>query len=100
MINHVVLFKLKEFPTEEEKLAILCQFKDKLLALRSVITELKYMEVGTHYLLKSSSFDLCLISHFETVEDLEKYKVHPEHVKLLDFITSVTTDRAAIDFEF
>jgi hypothetical protein len=100
MINHVVLFKLKEFASEEEKQKVLIEFKSKLLALKGVINELKYIEVGTHYSLQSPSFDLCLISHFESVDDLEVYKVHPEHVKVGDFVKMVTTDRAAVDFEF
>lgn len=100
MINHVVLFKLKEFASEEEKQKVLIEIKNKLLALKGVINELKYIEVGTHYSLKSPSFDLCLISHFESVDDLEAYKVHPEHVKVGDLIKTVTTDRAAVDFVF
>lgn len=100
MINHVVLFKLREFETIEEKRATLEEFRVKLLALKNTIAELKFIEVGKHYHLNSPSFDLCLITHFNSVDDLEKYKVHPEHLKVADFVKKMTTDRAAVDFEF
>jgi len=100
MINHVVLFKMKAFDTEQEKQKTLYEFKSKLLALKSVIDELKYIEVGTHHLLNSPSFDLCLISHFDSIDDLKAYQVHPEHVKVGEFVKANTIDRAAVDFEF
>lgn len=100
MINHVVLFKLKEFPSEEAKNEVLNQFKSKLLALKECIAELKFIEVGLHYALQSPSYDLCLITHFETLADLELYKFHPEHLKVVEFVKEVTVERAAVDFEF
>ena len=100
MINHVVLFKLKDFTSETEKQEVLKEFRTKLLALKNQIKEVKYMEVGTHYVLNSPSYDLCLISHFESIDDLEKYKVHPDHLVVVDFVKAVTVERAAVDFEF
>jgi len=100
MINHVVLFKLIEFETPEEKQIVLDEFKSKLEALKNEITELKFIEVGIHHDINSPSFDLCLISHFESIDDLESYKIHPEHVKVADFVKKVTSHRAAVDFEF
>jgi len=100
MINHVVLFKLKAFDTFQEKQLALDQFKAKLMALKNHIPELKYIEVGKHYTVDSPSFDLCLISHFETLADLEAYKIHPEHVKVTDFVKQIAVDRAAVDYEF
>jgi hypothetical protein len=100
MINHVVLFKLKEFETEKDKELVLEEFKSKLLALKQIIDELKYIEVGTHYSTQSPSFDICLISHFNSLDDLEKYKIHPEHLKVVDYVKQVAIDRAAVDYEF
>lgn len=100
MINHVVLFKFKEFETPALKQEALNQFESKLLALKNVIPELKYIEVGKHYQLNSPSFDLCLITHFENADDLETYRVHPEHKKVIDFAAQVVADRAAVDYKF
>ena len=100
MISHVVLFKLKEYGNQEKKAEVLEEFKGKLLNLKNHITELKYIEVGKNYLIDSPSFDLCLITHFDSVSDLDVYRVHPEHLKVFDFVKEVTVERAAVDFEF
>ena len=100
MINHVVLFKLKEYSSAEEKKEVLNQLEAKLLALKEYIPELKYVEVGKHYLIDSPSYDLSLITHFESIADLDVYRVHPEHLKVVDFVKEVTVERAAVDYEF
>lgn len=99
MINHVVLFKLKAYPAEE-KIQIIEKFKSMLLGLKEKIDELKHIEVGENYELDSKSFDLALITHFESVEDLDVYRVHPEHMKVVAYVGEVTEARAAVDFNF
>lgn len=99
MINHVVLFKLKEFPLEEKQ-QVISKLKSMLLALKGKINELKYIEVGENYELGAKSFDVALISHFETVEDLDVYRVHPEHQKVIAYTGEVVEARAAVDFRF
>lgn len=100
MINHVVLFKLKEYANPKEKEQALESFKSKLLALKNYIPELKHIEVGRHHELDAPSYDLCLISHFDSLADLDVYRVHPEHLKVVDFVKEITLERAAVDFEF
>lgn len=100
MINHVVLFKFKSYDRPEEKLAVMNEFKSKLLALEEKITELKYITVGFNYKLDAASFDICLQTHFESLGDLDIYRVHPEHVKVVEFVADHITDRAAVDYPF
>ncbi len=97
MITHVVLFKLKEYQ-EEEKKEILSKLKSSLEALTGKIKELKQMEVGLNYELESKSYDLCLITRFETLADLDVYRVHPEHLKVFEIIKESTVARAAVDY--
>lgn len=99
MINHVVLFKLKDY-ADDEKVKVLAELKEKLLALKEKIDVLKYIEVGENYELDSKSYDLALLSHFESVEDLDAYRVHPEHKKVVARIGETTVSRAAVDFNF
>ena len=63
MINHIVLFKLKDY-SESEKPGIIAEMKSLLEGLKGKIDELKYIEVGVNYELNSKSYDLVLISHF------------------------------------
>ncbi len=99
MINHVVLFKLKGYP-EAEKEAVLRKIKEELESLKDKIEQVKYLEVGLNYELNAKSYDVCLISHFESVSDLDIYRVHPDHLKVVELVQETTVERAAVDFEF
>ena len=100
MINHVVLFKLKKYDSESEKQDIIGVIEDALLGLKSKITELKHVEVGVNYELSAKSYDICLITHFETIEQLDAYRIHPEHIEVAELIGQHAVERAAVDFEF
>lgn len=100
MINHVVLFKLKEFESETAKTEAVLEIKNALLGLNGKIAELKYIEVGNNFELAAKSFDICLITHFESLDGLNVYATHPEHLKVVDVVRKYAIDRAAVDFEF
>ncbi len=99
MINHIVLFKLKEYPIEQ-KPAIIAEMKSLLEGLNGKIGELKFIEVGVNYELETKSYDLALITHFDSIGDLDKYRVHPEHKKVIARFAEFNLDRAAVDYEF
>ena len=99
MINHVVLLKLNEYP-EEEKKKVIAELKSLLEALKDKIEVLKFIQVGVNYQLKSRSFDIALITHFDNLEDLDTYRDHPEHIKVVEKIAVWASSRAAVDFEF
>ena len=100
MINHVVLFKLKKYDSESEKQSEISKIEEALLSLWGKINELKYIEVGVNYDLAAKSFDICLISHFESVDQLDAYRIHPEHLKVAKLIGQHAVERAAVDYEF
>lgn len=99
MINHIVLFKLKDYP-KEEKVQIVQELKSLLEGLKAKIDVVKYIEVGTNYELDAKSYDIALISHFESLEDLNVYRLHPEHLKVVERIKETTSERAAVDYRF
>lgn len=100
MINHVVLFKLKKYDSDSQKQTIIGSIEEALLSLSDKIKELKYIEVGVNYDLNAKSYDICLISHFNNLDDLETYRIHPEHVKVGELIGQHAVERAAVDYEF
>ena len=67
-------------------------------SLKNIIPEIAYMETGININPKNE-FDAILISEFKTMEDLEKYKNHPEHLKVSALCKSIRVDRQAIDYE-
>jgi hypothetical protein len=99
MINHVVLFKLKEYPAEE-KARVLNELKTMLEGLQEKIFEVKFIEVGLNKDLDSKNYDISLMSYFENEKDLDAYREHPEHLKVVDRIRETTVERAAVDYYF
>ena len=100
MIQHIVLFKLNEFENEDQKAVVRNKITHALLALKDKIEVLKFIQVGQNIELMTPSNDIGLITHFESLGDLEIYRVHPEHLKVVELIKSNTSGRAVIDFEF
>ena len=100
MINHIVLFKLKKYNSESEKQTEISRIEEALLGLKGKINELKYIEVGINYDLATHSHDICLITHFDSVDQLDVYRIHPEHLKVVELINQHVVERAAVDFEF
>jgi len=96
MIRHIVLFKMKEEQAgQAQKLA------QSLAALKEK-TDGYMLECETRMdiIHAKNSYDIVLNSVFRDVETLEKYRVHPEHVKVLVLIQSVCASTVKIDYDF
>ncbi|MBD3825017.1 MAG: Dabb family protein [Epsilonproteobacteria bacterium] len=94
MIVHIVMFKFKE----ENKAINIARVQAKLNRLEDLIPELKSMEVGINFTQSERAFDLSLYSTFESEEDLKAYAVHPEHLKVVEVIKSVTLESKVVDY--
>jgi len=96
MVTHIVFWQLKpeaEGHTKEENALII---KERLEALVGVIPGLRDMAIGRN--LNGGEYDLCLLSHFDSMEALQAYEQHPEHRKIRMFVSGVRTKRASVDF--
>ena len=99
MVKHIVLFKLKEFDTAEEKTRKISQIKMGLLNLKMLIKELHTIEVGINENTKEQ-YDIALTTTHRTMADLEAYAVHPDHQVVAKIIREVSESRACVDFTF
>lgn len=79
---------------------ILESTKKQLENLSNYISQLRHIEVGIQHKADDNSHDLCLITHFDNLTDLDAYAVHPEHLKVLTYIRENFEGRTAVDFEF
>ena len=98
MVKHVILWKLDEKLTEEEKSAVKSNAKRELEGLVGKVPGLISMniEIGR---LASSNADIMLDSTLESAEALEKYATHPEHVRVANtFVQPFTVQRLCLDF--
>lgn len=95
MIVHIVMFKFKD----EDKTSNIEKVKKELNLLIDKIDELHYMEVGVNFADEARAFDLSLYSTFESADDLKAYAIHPEHLKVVELIKSVTIESKVVDYE-
>ncbi len=95
MIVHIAMFKFKD----ESKESNIQEVVKRLNALLELIPELKSMEVGVNFTDSERAFDLSLYSTFDTKEELQAYAVHPEHLKVVELIKSVTLESKVVDYE-
>lgn len=76
MFTHIVLFKAKE-PTQEN----LEFLKKTFLSMEGNIKELKELEVGIDVVHSDRSFDIGIITRFDSKEDYLAYDVDEFHVE-------------------
>ena len=93
MIKHIVLFDFKE----ENRAENIDQAKEMLEGLMGKVSTLKSMEVGINFSDEARAMDLSIITEFDTREDLEAYAVHPEHLKVVEFIKGVVNSSKVSD---
>ena len=97
MVKHIILWKLKESFTDEEKAEARAEAKRRLEALNGKIDGMISLRVVTDR-LPTSNADMMLDSEFETVEALAGYQVNPLHLEAAGYVRSVVEARLCLDF--
>ncbi len=99
MVKHIILWKLDETKTDEEKAEIKKNMKLHLEGLVGKVPGLLEMKIHINP-LPSSNADVMLDSTLENAEALKGYAVHPEHVAVADtYVRPYTTERICMDYE-
>ncbi|WP_455673246.1 Dabb family protein [Phocaeicola sp.] len=99
MVKHIVLFKLKESLSQEEKLDVMNRFKAAIEALPAKINVIRHIFVGLN-INPDEQWDICLDSEFDTLEDVKFYATHPDHVAAAGILKDAKDGRACVDYEF
>ena len=95
MVRHVVLCKFRTSVSEE-------QCANAINALRTLgqsISEVREWSMGKQALPSSTAYDLAIVSSFENVEALERYRNHPDHIRTKNLLTEIA-DLAVVDYEY
>ncbi len=95
MVVHIVTFQFKE----ENKKANIIQAKQMLENLMGAVPTLRSIDVGVNFATEERAMDLSIITVFESKEGLNAYAVHPEHIKVVEFIKSVVEYSKVVDYE-
>lgn len=94
MITHIVFFKLKD--RSAESIAATAQV---LRDMEGKIDELRHLEVGIDVLHSERSYDIALVTKFDSLDALQAYNVHPVHKKVIEHMTSVREASVSVDYE-
>lgn len=95
MIKHIVMWKFKE--NERENMLL---FRERLLALKGKIPEIRAMEVGVNVNPSDRSYDAVLVSEFDSLDALRSYSENPLHVEVAEFCKTIRTGSVSVDYEF
>ena len=98
MVKHIVMFKLKETLSAEEKLVVMNDFKAAIEALPAKIDVIRKVFVGLT-INEAEQWDICLESEFDSLEDVKLYAAHPDHVAAAGILKDAKQDRACVDYE-
>ena len=93
MIRHIVMWKFREGTEEQRDL-----FLQGLSELYGVIPEIRKQEIHRSA-VPDSDYDAVLISDFDSLETLDRYKKDPRHQAVSGLCKSIRISRSAIDFE-
>ena len=96
MIVHVVMIRFRESP---EKEAILRRAKELIDALMGKVPSLRSMETGINFSPEERAMDLVLTATFDDRRGLEEYAVHPEHLKVIEWLKGVAEYSKVVDYE-
>lgn len=100
MVKHIILWKLRDDLSNEEKQRVKKDIKAGLEGLAGRIPGLLSIVVNVDGRLQSSNADVMLDSTFTDEAALKAYAVHPEHVAVADGkVRPYTCLRTCLDYE-
>jgi hypothetical protein len=94
MLTHVVLFRLKDRSAES-----VARAADVLRSLQGNVPNLRALEVGVNIVESDRAYDLALFTRFDSLAAMQEYQVHPNHVRVSDYMRSVMESAVSVDYE-
>ncbi|MGB4599774.1 MAG: Dabb family protein [Trichlorobacter sp.] len=95
MVTHIVFFKLAEQTTEK-----IAAVRDKLLSMEGKIAGLRRLEAGIDLVRSERSYDVALVTTFDSMADLQAYQIHPYHAgEVIPFMKANCSSIVAVDYE-
>ncbi|MGM9642518.1 MAG: Dabb family protein [Eubacteriales bacterium] len=101
MIRHIVMWKFLPGAGGKSREENIDEVKRRLYALyeSGKIEGLRRMEIGKDISGTDMSYDMVLLTEFDSVEALNNYKVYPDHVAISEFVKTVRQARVVVDHE-
>jgi quinol monooxygenase YgiN len=97
MIRHLVLWKLAA-ESREEKDIVIDELQARFAALVPQIEGTERLDIRADLGSTEGNWDVVLDSDYRDEAALDFYQAHPAHQEVVQYVKSVTTARACIDF--
>lgn len=98
MLVHIVMMRIKAQFSKSEKQIHLSKLEQLLEQLTLTVAEIESLEVGINISNKASAYDLVLTTKFADEDALDRYRVHPDHKTVLDYMADAVDDVAVVDY--
>ncbi|MRJ02250.1 MAG: Dabb family protein [Epsilonproteobacteria bacterium] len=92
MVRHIVFMRFPDFSLAQSA-------RERLLSMRGRVPVLREIEVGIDFSRSERSFDLALVTTFESREDLERYRTDPYHQEIVRWLKERGTETKVVDYE-
>ncbi len=97
MLVHIVSWRVNDIPGKRKE-EVIKQVKDTLEALPAKIDEIIDYEVGVNISSSPKAFDVILYSTFADEAALDRYRVHPEHKKVIELFKELMRETMVVDY--
>lgn len=95
MIDHLVLFTVKDDASAEDVEDLLSSIRD----LRGSVSNVIDLSVGEDFSGRGEPYTHGLFVRFQTADDLQAYMKHPEHQKVVEKLEATTEGRVVVDYD-
>jgi len=93
MIRHIVMFRIKD-----EYKADIPDIVEKFYGMKGKIEGMVNLEAGADFLHSERSYDVALVTEFESREAFEAYQTHPVHIPVKKRMHEVRSASVACDY--
>ena len=98
MIKHIVVYNFADGLSQEHNIENAKKFKRDIERLKNVLEGIITLEVHCD-LMPASTSDVAIVSEFENEKALQDYLIHPDHVKVAEFVKTAFKDRKCVDYQ-
>lgn len=98
MIRHIVTWKLRaqDASAKADSVAAIAAALEPLL---HVVPGVLSLEVRANSAYFDRNWDVVLVGDYESLDALDAYQVHPDHLAAVAIVRDHVADRASIDFQ-
>jgi hypothetical protein len=95
VIDHLVFLSVREEASPEEIEDLISSIR----GLKGAVPGVVDLTMGENFSPRSGGYTHGLFVRFESVEDLQEYMKHPDHLAVVEKLDALT-DRIVVDYEF